>query len=176
MINQNLYFLQTAISIITRAQSLYKSPFELAERDREFLIEKTNQAKLALSMEKYDLPIFNICHDPERKISTEVEKFVRHDSYILRLALLVFSIRVFINTGTVAQTFYWFDNEKTVQLVERMDDAQTIDAIITGKIYFKPIRPFADLVDCDFSTVIGAPNPTLELTGYLQSRYSHWSN
>ncbi|HAU5700584.1 TPA: hypothetical protein JD339_26930, partial [Citrobacter freundii] len=69
-----------------------------------------------------------------------------------------------------------FDNEKTVQLVERMDDAQTIDAIITGKIYFKPIRPFADLVDCDFSTVIGAPNPTLELTGYLQSRYSHWSN
>ncbi len=31
MINQNLYFLQTAISIITRAQSLYKSPFELAE-------------------------------------------------------------------------------------------------------------------------------------------------
>ncbi|HCD7770409.1 TPA: hypothetical protein ND549_006200, partial [Klebsiella michiganensis] len=105
------------------------------EGDREFLIEKTNQAKLALSMEKYDLPIFNICHDPERKISTEVEKFVRHDSYILRLALLVFSIRVFINTGTVAQTFYWFDNEKTVQLVERMDDAQTIDAIITGKIY-----------------------------------------
>lgn len=176
MINQNLYFLQTAISIITRAQSLYKSPFELVEGDREFLKDKSNQEKLALSMEKYDLPIFNICHDPDRQISEEVEKFVRLDSYILRLALLVYSVRVFINTGTVAQTFYWFDNEKTVNLVERLDDAQTIDAIITGKIYFKPIRPFADLVDCDFSTIVGTPNPSSNMTGYLQARFSLWSN
>ncbi|TDB45581.1 hypothetical protein [Photorhabdus luminescens] len=175
MVNENISFLNCAISIETRVQSYYNSPFSMSAEDRRFLKNKENQNRLIKAVSEYDLPVFVIGHDPERK-NREVDNFVRHDSFILRLALLVLSVRLNIHNGTRAQSFYWMCSEEAVSFIERLDDMQTIDAIIRGELYFKPVRPLTELAGGDWSSIFGSDKSHMELAAYLQLRYEDWSN
>ncbi|MEQ4671946.1 hypothetical protein AB7W88_02655 [Providencia vermicola] len=174
MVNENISLLSCAVSLETRAQSFFRSPFVLSEDDRLVLKDKDLLAQLTKSVKSYNVPVFIVDYMPGRKL-TEVDNFVRHDSYILRLALLVYSIRVKILNGTLAESFYWLGSDEALNFIERLDDSQTIDAIIKGELYIKPVRSLRELASGAWSSVFGSDNPHMTLPAYLQLRFEHWS-
>lgn len=174
MVNENLSILSCAASLETRVQSYFRSPFVLTGDDRCVLNDKELLEQLKKTVKSYNVPVFIVDYMPNRKLS-EVDNFVRHDSYILRLALIVFSIRVKILNGTLAESFYWLGSDEALRFIERLDDIQTIDAIIKGELYIKPVRPLRELASGEWSSVFGSDNPQMTLPAYLQLRYEHWS-
>ena len=175
MVNENLSLLATAVSIETRAQSYFRSPFMVSDADRELLKDKEKLNQLHRAIKSYNVPVFIVDYMPGRE-NQEVDNFVRHDAFILRLALIVYTIRVKILNGTLAESFYWLGSDEALHFIERLDDLQTIDAIIKGELYFKPVRPLAELASGEWSSVFGSDKPHMTLPAYLQLRYEHWSS
>lgn len=171
MIKENLSFLYCAGSIETRDSCFYKSPFNFSAEDKLLLRNSEQRAELYKTVEKLSLPVFIIEHDTYNS-ANEVDKFARYDSYILKLAVLIFSVRLKINEEGDFSRFLWTGSEETFAFISSKDSEEVIDCLIRREI---SIRPFCNLCEIMKGEWENKRSESHNLMSqYLQLRYKHW--
>ncbi len=174
MIKQNLAFLHCAHAMEIRPNKFYHSPFILESKDREILSNEEDMSLLSQIIDKSTLPAFIIDYNPTRA-KQSVDNFNRFDSFILRLAILIYGVRVNILDGSPAQSFYWLGSDEAHSFISRLDESSTIDAILEGVLYIKPICSFELMLEGSLCKTLSSTEPEQRLSAYLQSRFEHWS-
>ncbi|EOC0011713.1 hypothetical protein ACI0X9_003400 [Cronobacter turicensis] len=171
MIKENISFLACAGSIETREYCFYKSPFIFSQEDKTILTDNKQRAALMKALEKISMPIFIIEHNPYNS-SQQVDKYARMDSYILKLALLIYTIRLKINEEGESERFLWTGSEEAFTFLSDMDHEQVIDCLIKREISLRPVSPLSEIINGSWEA--NGPEGHKMMTRYLQLRYKHW--
>ena len=171
MIKENISFLMCAGCIETRESSFYKSPFIFSEEDKLILNDKDQRAELFNVVEGLSLPIFIIEHDPY-KATNQVDKFARMDSYILKLAVLIYSVRLKINEIGDSERFLWTGSEEAFSFLSKMDHDGVIDCLIKREISIRPVCELCDILNGHWQMQQADGHHLM--SRYLQLRYKHW--
>lgn len=171
MIKENTSFLMCAGSIETRDSRFYNSPFNFSKMDKLILNNKEQRAELLHIIEGISLPMFIIEHDPY-KASNTVESFARMDSYILKLAVLIYSVRLKINENGDSERFLWTGSEETFSFLSSIDYEDVIDCLIKKEISIRPVCELCDILNGGWGTYHGDNHRIM--SRYLQLRYNHW--
>nr|WP_282562064.1 hypothetical protein [Providencia rettgeri] len=171
MIKENLSFLSCAGSIETRDSRFYVSPFNFSDEDKAILRNSEQRALLFDAIETLTLPMFIIEHDPY-KSSNQVSNFVRMDPYILKLALLIYSVRIKIHEKGDSERFMWTGSEESSSFLANIDHDIVIDCLLKREISIRPVFELADILNGDWK--ICRNNAHLAMSQYLQLRYKHW--
>ncbi|HBR1235578.1 TPA: hypothetical protein L9K97_005099 [Klebsiella pneumoniae] len=171
MIKENLSFLSCAGSIETRESCFYKSPFNFSAEDKLLLKNSELRAELFKTVERLSLPIFIIEHDIYNS-ANDVDKFARYDSYILKLAVLIYSVRLKINEEGDFARFLWTSSEETFAFISSKDSEEVIDCLIRREISIRPFCDLSELMSGDWEHSRSESHHLM--SQYLQLRYKHW--
>lgn len=171
MIKENISFLTCAGSIETRESCFYKSPFNFSEEDRIILNDKDQRAELFNVIEGLPLPIFIIEHDPY-KSANQVANFARMDSYILKLAVLIYSVRLKINEVGDSERFLWTGSEEAFSFLSKMDHDGVIDCLIKREISIRPVCELHDILHGRWKMQNSESHHLM--SQYLQLRFKYW--
>lgn len=171
MIKENFSFLTCAGCIETRECSFYKSPFAFSESDKIIISDNNLRDGVFKALNNISMPLFIIEHEP-LNARNQVAGFARMDSYILKLALLVYSIRLKINVEGDSERFLWTASEEAFEFLSNLDHDDVIECLIKREIYIKPV--------CDLSEVLkgnwepSASESNRLMSHYLQIRFKQW--
>lgn len=171
MIRENMSFLSCAECIETRAYTFYKSPFIFTEEDKAILSDSVQRDRLLNAMRNAGIPMFVIEHQPGNSEKT-IDKYARMDSYILKLALLVYSIRLKINIKGDSERFMWTSSEECFEFLSELDHEQVIEALIRREISIRPVCELSEIMSGNWS--LGSQSANKLMSQYLQIRFKQW--
>jgi hypothetical protein len=171
MIKENMSFLSCAGSIETRDSRFYISPFNFSDEDKSILRNSEQRAQLFEEIETLTLPMFIIEHDPY-KASNPVSNFVRMDPYILKLAVLIYSIRLKIHEKGDSERFMWTGSEESFSFLSNTDHDIVIDCLLKRELSIRPVFNLCDILNGEWKQ--SSKYPHNAMSQYLQLRYKHW--
>ncbi|PHM72221.1 hypothetical protein [Xenorhabdus sp. KJ12.1] len=170
MIKENISFLKCAGSIETRDSRFYNSPFNFSEEDKIILNDREQRTELFNIIEGITLPMFIIEHDTY-KSSNPVLNFARMDSYLLKIAVIIYSVRLKINEEGDSERFLWTGSEETFSFLSNTDYDGIVDCLIKGEISIRPVCELHDILKGRWEI---KHNYSHLLSHYLQLRYKYW--
>lgn len=171
MIKENASFLTCAGSIETRATQFYKSPFVFSSEDKLILVDSDKRKALTQAVSRLSTPVFIIEYNPFNS-NAPLQKVARMDAYILTLALLIYSIRLKINTEGDSERFLWTCSEETFAFLSDIDSETLIDSLIRHEISIRPVISLSEIINGRWES--SGPESHKIMARYLQMRYSHW--
>jgi len=171
MIKENMSFLACAGSIETRDSCFYVSPFNFSDSDKAILRNSEQRAQLFNAIESVTLPMFIIEHDPY-KASNQVDNFARMDSYILKLAVLIYSVRLKIHEKGDSERFMWTGSEESFSFLANTDHDIVIDCLIKRELSIRPVFGLSDILTGEW--MVSRNHTHHAMSQYLQLRYKHW--